>query len=859
MYDSSKTTATVWPLLLCITALSVWSSGLMEVTSLGVRTRTNALDQFEDIRCTKHGGCRELINEKKTEGTRLTANNFQVTYYCRCGNSCLVVCEACAVLCKTQRIVYEASSNVIESKALTNNKRNHQRYKVNAQIHEQYTELLKTRALQALQADDNDSDVFNEQDFDDHEHVDVNSNAWIPLYKVGDSVFHDGEVGTISSVDIVQQMYSVTFCSSAARINESSLTYCQFNQIIPDNVLQMYNTSKCLPGDPDLHHEKLPSTKVPPQHMNDFDGFNLVHAGEDPEPVQSDPSFQRKYGVKTAALDNANFNKPGVFGSTAILREQLKNYIELGPDKVFEHAVRKTYDFNGEITEKQLAYQMALYKLAEKLPVSQYQTLASALKKQEENVVSIAVKATITGMEDRLYTSGLSDASKYIGETKEHMMQDLINDLLAELHPSNGEVRNIRNGSGVAQIGADLRRLVANVRAATPVAPYTMLDPYIAGAKLQDIVAIAFAQLNLNINAIVPDQCPANVTSLYESKSVVDGKTEWVPSCVYWNRGGWESFPVERMPEVLEKGYDYQQNQNPEDAIFTFVHDSDIFAPIETNDVETQWMIDFADRTVLITTGNTSVLCPLLFGVHYCVEACLATWFDGARAADVREHTKQLESAILSMCINGRHVFRHDTVWCFLLTLDTRYDKRFFSTYIDEQLKEFNKYGGRMVYSNAMKNPIILRIRYITGAYDRPQRMLEGGTTSGQPSARYGRIEGLLYDVNDVNCTLAILNSNFHIDRILSNYSHLFKRMDIPLAIEQCKLAFISSVSDVKPHSFKTIQETVQQYGPNKRTLLALFNATQTCKYCVIICMHTDTMILMILMCLFSLLFVFRL
>ena len=822
----------VWPLLFCITSLSAWSSVLMEVPSVGiVRTLANALEQFEDIRCTKHEGCRESINQKKTEGTRQTPNNFQVTYFCGCGKSCLVVCEACAVLSPHEAIVYEASANIINSKILTNKKRNHQRNRIEARIHAQYTELLKTSALpvHASPANDDDYMMGNEQDFDDHADVD-NNNSWIPRYKLGERVLHKGKLGTISSVDIDQKMYGVTFGSSAGRFSESSLTYYKFNQIIPDNVLQMYNTSKCLPGDPNLSKEKLPVTKVPPKHLNDFDGFRVVNE-EGGGPALSDPSFCRKYGVKKAAINNANLNKPGVFGSTVLLRKQLKDYTELGPDKVFEKAVRKTYDFHGDISEDQLAYQMALYKVAEKISVSNWSVLASALKKQEENDISLAVKATTKGIQEHLFKSGLNAASNFIGATKDNVEQGFIDDLLAELHPSNG----IRNGSGVAQIGADIRRLVTNVRNATPVASYTMIDKYIAGAPIADIIAIALAQSNFNLNAIVPDTVPSSVNSVYESKEVVDGKNEWMASCIYWNRGGWESFPVEWMSRVLEKAQLYQQNQTQEYAIFEFVHPSDIFAPIDAANDEILWYINFADRSVLITTGdlNTlkSVLCPLIFGVHYRVEGCIVSWIDGARAADVREHTKQLESAVLSICFNGRHVFRHDTVWCFMLALDTRYDRTFFSRYIDEQLKEFNKYGGRVVYSRAMNEPIVLSLRYIAGAYDRPERMLQSGTTSGQPSSRYGRVEGLLYDVNDQRCTLAMINSNFHIDQMLLNYPHLFKRMDIPVAIAHCKRAFMSSVSAEKLYSYAKIQQEVQPYGPNKKAMLALYNATVECKF----------------------------
>jgi len=87
------------------------------------------------------------------------------------------------------------------------------------------------------------------------------------------------------------------------------------------------------------------------------------------------------------------------------------------------------------------------------------------------------------------------------------------------------------------------------------------------------------------------------------------------------------------------------------------------------------------------------------------------------------------------------------------------------------------------------------------------------------------------YDVNDQRCTLAMINSNFHIDQMLLNYPHLFKRMDIPVAIAHCKRAFMSSVSAEKLYSYAKIQQEVQPYGPNKKAMLALFNATVECKF----------------------------
>ena len=299
------------------------------------------------------------------------------------------------------------------------------------------------------------------------------------------------------------------------------------------------------------------------------------------------------------------------------------------------------------------------------------------------------------------------------------------------------------------------------------------------------------------------------------------------------------------MSLVLEHAKIYQANRTENNATFEFDHANDEFAETESVAKQVHWKIDFSQRTVSITVitddGSPKLpasVSPLIFGVHYCVEACVASWIDGAQATAVRTHTKQLESAILSICFNGRHVFRHDTVWCFMLALDDRYDKTFFSQYIEDQLKEFNKYGGRVVYSNAMNRLITLKLRYITGAFDRPERMFQGGTSSGQPSSQYGKAEGLLFDVNKQACTMALLHCNFHVDRILQQYPNLFKRLDIPLATEKCKSAFMSSVcAESKPDSYTTIENTVKEYGPNKKTMLALHKAAKICKLiCCVFC-----------------------
>ena len=105
-------------------------------SGLGVRQRES------ERRCTKHDGCRTLINnvDLHVTNTRRRSGNFQVTYYCDCRKSCLVICKACAALCEVSiddpcpEIVYEASSDLICDKSLTSAKKNHQRT-CNAHVH----------------------------------------------------------------------------------------------------------------------------------------------------------------------------------------------------------------------------------------------------------------------------------------------------------------------------------------------------------------------------------------------------------------------------------------------------------------------------------------------------------------------------------------------------------------------------------------------------------------------------------------------------------------------------------------------------------------------------------------------------
>jgi len=142
------------------------------------------------------------------------------------------------------------------------------------------------------------------------------------------------------------------------------------------------------------------------------------------------------------------------------------------------------------------------------------------------------------------------------------------------------------------------------------------------------------------------------------------------------------------------------------------------------------------------------------------------------------------------------------------------------------------------VFSNRMQRVFVLSLRYIAMPVDRPERMLQGGASSGQQASRYGHIEGLLFDVNNAQAVYLLLHHNFNIDYLLANHSAHFKLMDIPLAIEKCRESFLASVSNAtgKVHSFAQLKRDLQQYGPNNKTLLELYAATQECAFLWCLC-----------------------
>lgn len=142
------------------------------------------------------------------------------------------------------------------------------------------------------------------------------------------------------------------------------------------------------------------------------------------------------------------------------------------------------------------------------------------------------------------------------------------------------------------------------------------------------------------------------------------------------------------------------------------------------------------------------------------------------------------------------------------------------------------------MFSNRMQRVFVLSLRYIAMPVDRPERMLQGGASSGQQASRYGHIEGLLFDVNNAQAVYLLLHHNFNIDYLLANHSAHFKLMDIPLAIEKCRESFLASVSNAtgKVHSFAQLKRDLQQYGPNNKTLLELYAATQECTFLWCLC-----------------------
>ena len=100
----------------------------------------------------------------------------------------------------------------------------------------------------------------------------------------------------------------------------------------------------------------------------------------------------------------------------------------------------------------------------------------------------------------------------------------------------------------------------------------------------------------LQMNALVGD-------SIYQSDEVIAEKNEWVASCVYYFRDGWETFSIKTMPSVLAKAQVYNENKTLENATFEFQSEEyDFRLPHDTGSV--RWAINFGKRCVYLTINE---------------------------------------------------------------------------------------------------------------------------------------------------------------------------------------------------------------------------------------------------------------
>ena len=761
------------------------------------------------------GFCFGKVNELCAP-RRVITNNFQRVFYCPKKCSCLVICEACQEAGEHPS-VFVVYQNATEHDAVANAKRNHQRRSVSTMnIHAAFATAeatAKSETTAKAQRISPDGSEHEEDDF------------------------------------FAEQEYQPD----------------DAEQVVPPHVLQLHCESNKLPGDTNLGNTRLPTTKMPPQYRKTVVGCSL--------PDDSKPSIQHAetdFGVRPSSIVNANLCKPLVTGSTKELKEQLNNLAKLGPVGVFKQAVGKTFGINANgISPDQLLLFKQLHSLSEDTTWKNWNNLSSVLRQQEKNTVKTAVNAATNDIIEFLKLYNYEEASTLLGQAG--MEDNIVDNILRRLHPEkkDSEYHGL-NMSAVPQTAADIRRLIKNVRATVPVPAYKMVSPHWAACPLADLIAIMMAQESLNLNAVIPNTVPSTVTSVYQSKEVIDGKTEWVDSCVYWRQNGWETFPVGLMSLVLAKAKEFNTNKTAEtctlvievagckgvvlsgdgeryvarikvngkseDLAITYCTaeeaafaTSDQFRAAVTAQEVVTWTINFGTRYVLIadSSGN-NVECPLIFGVHYRVEANIVGWIDGAKSADVRQLTRKIEQVVVSICFDGRHVFRHNTVFCWMIALDDRFDPQFASRFMEAEVTKFNKYHGRLVYSQKMKRAFVLSLRVIAFAVDRPERNLQRGTSSGQQASRFGRIEGLLFDINNREAVAALLESNFNVDVMLQEHPEFCKVMNIEVAETKCRDFFLASVARAKGTTFAKLKDSLQPFGPNTKTILDVFEATKT-------------------------------
>ena len=503
---------------------------------------------------------------------RKSSNNFQEKYACRCAKVCVVCCVACyAMGAQSHALVYQGVNDDRNTKGNVHlAKSKHQRNTTICKpAHNLYTKLLSAHSTGStstmLETQENytgDFAVDMSADFDEPDLMEVEGEGELELKL---------EVGT--------------------QFNQHATVPASF----PQNILLLHRSFNQLPGSPTLHDQKLPSTKEPERNLAAFSGLRKTAAK---------PPYTSDFGVRPEALHNVNLNKTPLLGSTTRLREQLDNYYRMPPAKILEVAVNKTFGTSTSLTARELDYFKHVVQLAEQTPTRHWDDIAMVLSGQEMLTAERTVHYTLTEMIGVLNVNGKSGAATQVQNNSKYLAKTLLSNLSAKLHPPAGNV----NVSRVCQTGADVRRLMTHVRAVTPVAPYVTVSKNIAGCLLADLVVVALAQPGLDLNAIIPSTVPVNVTSILESKEVVENNIEWASSCMFYYRGGWESLPQEHMRTVLDQAELYNRTRDNTDSTIEFKTPSsdDVFRPSPPNEESCQlsWEIDLQSRVLFISDNK---------------------------------------------------------------------------------------------------------------------------------------------------------------------------------------------------------------------------------------------------------------
>jgi len=525
--------------------------------------------------------CNTDVSTKQTQGNRAAMHNFQRTSLCQSGCWCRVECVACKTLGEKDSVFVVYCGPTSLAAAVKNSKTQHQRVASNIINHEAHAAHIAAAAAAAAEAEAESESEFGDGggggggggDYDDYG---------------GYGGYGDGHNQSSSSnaMDL--------------DVDKGNRNHVEI-QMIPHDVRAFCQTFDRLPGDTRLHETKLPTTKIPPQHQQNIVGLSSGR------PKPSLDHVEIEFGVRKESFEHANLSKPYVSGSVEQLTSQINNLTKYGAQDVFRGAVCKTFKINPtQISDEQLNCFKELYRMAETMPQSMWPSLALVQKHQEKSAIQTAVGETKSDIAGFLARGGHTEASQAVLGC-ENLEENIVDKLLKKLHPDNG-VYNVTNYSGVPQTSADLQRLVKNVRNTIPVANYTMQSTYVAAAPLGDIVATMMAQLHLNVNAVVGDKVRDLVSSIYQSKEVIEGKREWVESCVYYFRDGWETFPIEQMPEVLAKARQYNEHKTIENATFGLRSEEsegkeyDFRLPQDTGTVA--WEINFGKGYVDITIGK---------------------------------------------------------------------------------------------------------------------------------------------------------------------------------------------------------------------------------------------------------------